>query len=395
MNRYRLAIVETHPIQYKAPLFRRLAAREDLALQVYYAMIPDAAQQGGGFDVPFMWDVPLLDGYEYQVLKNRARRPSVSSFLGCDTPDIYSHLQRNRPDAVLVNGWVAKTCLQALWACKRLHIPCLVRGEANLLRPRPWWKHRLHRRLMRHYDGWLAIGSANRDFYRFHQCPEERIFWAPYAVDNHFFEVQAATFQGRQKEWRAHVGVPAEPVLLLFVGKLIGKKRPQDILAAVAQLPAEWKAKVHVLFAGDGPLRAECERQARARHLPVTFAGFLNQSQLPRAYAAADVLVLPSDAGETWGLVVNEAMASGRPAVVSRSVGCCADLMVENRTGHSFECGDIAALAHILAGYARAPESARQQGLAAMEHIRGFRLDVTVTGIMEALRASAHRESAW
>ncbi len=386
MKKYRLAIVETHPIQYKAPLFRLLSARPDLEVKVYYAMIPDAAQQGSGFDVPFVWDVPLLDEYAYQVLNNRARQPSVSSFGGCDTPDIYSRLKRDCPDAVLVNGWVVKTCLQALWACKRLNIPCLVRGEANLLRPRARWKHVLHRLLMHRYDGWLAIGSASREFYRFHRCPEERIFWAPYAVDNGFFAAQAAALQGRRQEWRVNAGVPEDAVLFLFVGKLIAKKRPQDILAAVARLPAEEKARVHVLFAGDGPLRAECERQARAEQLPVTFAGFLNQSQLPAAYAASDVLVLPSDAGETWGLVVNEAMASGRPAVVSRAVGCCADLIVENRTGHSFACGNLVELAHILGAYARAPELACEQGRAAAEHIRGFGLDVTAAGIAQAVQ---------
>lgn len=385
----KLALIETHPIQYKAPLFRKLAADPRLDLKVFFAMVPDAAQQGAGFGVAFEWDAPLLAGYPHEVLANRAKRPSVTAFAGCDTPGIYGRLRALRPDAVLVNGWVAKTCLQALWACKRLGIPCLVRGEANLLRPRAAWKHALHGLLLRQYAGWLAIGSANREFYRFHRCPEARIFWAPYAVDNDFFAAQAAARAGKRNELRAAFGLPPEAVVFLFAGKLEDKKRPLDLLEAVARLPADLKSRVHVLVAGDGPLRGACERLAGARGWPVSFAGFLNQSRLPDAYAAADVLVLPSDAGETWGLVVNEAMASGRPAVVSRAAGCCADLVVENETGRSFECGDVAALADVLAGYARDPAAAARHGAAAAERVRAFGLDAAAAGIAAAARACA------
>jgi glycosyltransferase involved in cell wall biosynthesis len=385
----KLAIVETHPIQYKAPLFRKLAADPRLDLKVFFAMVPDAAQQGAGFGVAFEWDAPLLAGYPHEVLANGAKRPSVTAFAGCDTPGIYGRLRALRPDAVLVNGWVAKTCLQALWACKRLGIPCLVRGEANLLRPRAAWKHALHGLLLRQYAGWLAIGSANREFYRFHRCPEARIFWVPYAVDNDFFAAQAIARSGKRRELRAAFGLPADAVVFLFAGKLEAKKRPADLLAAVARLPADLKSRVNVLIAGDGSLRDDCERRARAENLPVAFAGFLNQSRLPDAYAAADVLVLPSDAGETWGLVVNEAMASGRPAVLSRAAGCCADLVVENETGRSFECGDVAALADVLAGYARDPAAAARHGAAAAERVRAFGLDAAAAGIAAAARACA------
>ncbi len=82
--------------------------------------------------------------------------------------------------------------------------------------------------------------------------------------------------------------------------------------------------------------------------MPLHVAGFQNQTELPAWYAAADVLVLPSDGGETWGLVVNEALACGTPAVVSDAVGCAPDLALDRdpgRTGAVFAVGDPAALA--------------------------------------------------
>lgn len=384
---YRLVAVETHPIQYKAPLFRRLARDPRLALTVLYAMLPDARQQGAGFGVSFSWDVPLLDGYRHEMLDNRAVRPSATAFSGCDTPGLHALLRRERPNAVLVNGWVAKTCLQALWACRCLGIPCLVRGEANLLRPRAAWKHALHGMLLRQYSAFLAIGSANREFYRYHHCRADRIFWSPYAVDNEYFSEQAARRAECRDAIRAAWGIAREACVFLFVGKLETKKHPGDLLAAVARLPEDLRSRSHVLVAGDGELRNECKQAARTGNLAATFAGFMNQTQLPDVYAAADVLVLPSDAGETWGLVVNEAMASGRPAVVSRSAGCQADLVVEGRTGHSFAAGDVEGLTQILCGYLRESGRAALQGAAAQTHIQAFSYRQAAEGIVAAIQA--------
>lgn len=382
----RLVVVETHPIQYKAPLFRLLANDPRMDLTLLYAMIPDAQQQGDGFGVEFAWDVPLLDGYRYAMLENRVRIPSVTRFNGCDTPEIYERLRRDRPDAVLVNGWVVKTCLQTLWACKRLGIPCFVRGEANLLRPRVWWKHALHHLLLKQYSAYLAIGTANRNFYRFHHCREDRIFRAPYSVDNEWFAAEAAIRTWRRSELRDRFGIPSDAVVFLFAGKLEPKKHPLDLLEALACLPTDLKNHAHVLVAGDGMLRSECELFASERKLPVTFAGFLNQSRLPDAYAAADVLVLPSDAGETWGLVVNEVMASGRPAIVSRSAGCCEDLVIEGKTGFRFDCGDTATLAQHMNHYLKTPAQAVLHGENAARNIAAYSISKTAEGVLDALQ---------
>jgi glycosyltransferase involved in cell wall biosynthesis len=382
---WKLVAVETHPIQYKAPLFRMLAEDPRFDLTVLFATIPDAAQQGRAFGVPFEWDVPLLDGYRHEVLDNRAKNPSVSCFGGCDTPGVYERLKALKPDAVLVNGWVVKTCLQALWACRRLGIPCIVRGEANLLRPRAWWKHSIHRVLLKQYSAFLAIGSASRDFYRFHRCSDEQIFFAPYAVDNSRFARQAAERDGKRDSLRSEFDIPSDAVVFLFVGKLEVKKHPLDLLKAMAGLSEEERSRAHLLVAGDGELMTDCKEFAAANSLPVTFAGFVNQSRLPDVYAVADVFVLPSDAGETWGLVVNEAMASGRPAIVSRSVGCCQDLIIGGETGFAFDQGDISALAEHMRRYLAEPELAAQQGVRAAEHIRNFSFTQIIEGLAEAV----------
>jgi glycosyltransferase involved in cell wall biosynthesis len=389
---YRLGILTTHPIQYQVPWFRALAVCPEVELTVHFCQIPDAMRQGDGFGVAFEWDLPLLEGYRYRVLRNVAKEPRVTSFWGCDTPEIDDVVRRGEFDALLVNGWVAKSCLQALRACRRYGVPCLVRGESNALRPRAWWKRALHRQLLRQYAGFLVIGQSNADFYAANGVPRERLFPGHYCVDNDWFAGRAAALASERPRLRKEWGIPAEVPTFLFCGKLIGKKRPLELLRAFAE--AARQQAMHLLIAGEGALRGECERFAAAERLPVTFAGFLNQSRIPEAYVAADCLVLPSDDGETWGLVVNEAMACGRPALVSDRVGCGPDLIVAGRTGKVFPYGDSGALSRLLVRLAEAPGELRAMGEAAARHVADYSVAALTQGTLAALRFVCDRNSA-
>lgn len=345
----RVAFVTSHPIQYQVPIFRHLAARDDLEFEVLFAMLPDAAAQGAGFGVEFEWDIPLLEGYRYTVLDNVASAPSVTRFAGCDTPGIGRVLATKEIDAVIVNGWVVKTCVQTLRACKRLGVPCIVRGEANHLRPRPWWKRLLQRQLVRRYSAYLPIGTANRDFYAGYGAQESQMFDAKYCIENERFERAASQSVPHRAEKRADWGIDDDAVCFLYCGKFETKKHPVELIEAFgAAIQVNPGRRLHLLMVGDGELRRECEAMVRARRLPVTFAGFLNQSQIVDAYIASDCLVLPSDHGETWGLVVNEAMACGRPAIVSDQAGCHLDLIRVGETGWVHRFGDWAQLSDTL-----------------------------------------------
>jgi glycosyltransferase involved in cell wall biosynthesis len=134
--------------------------------------------------------------------------------------------------------------------------------------------------------------------------------------------------------------------ICLFVGRLCPLKRVDDLILAVANSRQHDKASLWIV--GDGPHRKTLEELARQLNVQAIFFGFKNQSELPRFYAAADILVLPSDR-ETWGLVVNEALACGRPCVISDRVGCHIDMIVEGITGSVFQCGDVLELGRSLA----------------------------------------------
>jgi len=380
-DRPALLVVATHPIQYQAPLFRALAASGAVDLTVGFLDIPDAARQGVGFGIAFAWDVPVTEGYRWVRLDAAvADGAEASRWLGRRWRHPVRDLQALAPDAVLVMGWNQLGLLQGWLAAKWCRVPLIVRGESNAKRARAGWKRALHRLLLSVPDRFIAIGASNREFYRQSGIDEPLINVAPYFVDNDFFATRAAAVD--QAARRAAWGIADDDVCVLFAGKFEAKKRPFDLLSAVAALHADVRDRIVVLMVGAGPLEVSLRAQAEAAGLRVSWAGFLNQSEIPAAYAVADVLVLPSDHGETWGLVVNEAMACGVPAIVSDQVGCADDLVRPGETGLVFPMGDVAALAKAIELLATNPERRRAMGEAARAVVTG---EYTIERSVEAI----------
>lgn len=381
----KLGILTTHPIQYQVPWFRGLAQEPEIDLTVFFCMIPDAKLQGDGFGVSFNWDVPLLEGYRYKVLENKASKPGVSSFGGCDTPGIHEIVRNGGFDAFIVNGWVVKSCLQLLHACNRYKVPCIVRGESNNLRPRSWWKKLIHRILLRRYSAFLYIGEGNKRFYLKNGVPKEKLFFAPYCIDNDFFAANADKLRHMRNELKDDWGIPHAAVTYLFCGKFIEKKRPMDCLQALEKLQQKMhdSGKIHLLMVGTGELLEKCRQYARDNDLPVTFAGFLNQSEIAKAYVTSDCQVLPSDNGETWGLVINEGMACGLPAIVSDQVGCYLDLIHSGETGDIYKSGEVNALAEMMFKYADA-NMLQSMGKNAREKVSTYSYQQVVRGTLDA-----------
>jgi glycosyltransferase involved in cell wall biosynthesis len=380
----KLSVFSTHPIQYQVPWFQRLAAQPGLDLKVYYALIPDAEQQGVGFGVPFTWDIPMLEGYDWELLPNEKSSPGLRGFFASSTPTVYTILKKARPDVVIITGWQSLPLLQALWACIKLGLPRLIRSEANALRARRWWVKPLHRLLLARFHAFIAIGKANREFYLRNGIDAARIFTGPYFVDNRRFQEQFSQAMTERQAIRASWNVLPSHTCYLYAGKLEPKKRIMDLLHAFEQALRDNRA-LHLLVAGTGELMSEAQAFAHSRGLPVSLAGFFNQTEITRAYAAADCLVLPSDYGETWGLVVNEAMACGLPAIVSDRVGCGPDLIEEGKTGAIFPFGDIDALAGLLVGLANDPSRLARMGHEAQERIRNYSVEQAVSGTLAAV----------
>jgi glycosyltransferase involved in cell wall biosynthesis len=136
------------------------------------------------------------------------------------------------------------------------------------------------------------------------------------------------------------------------------------------------------MVAGSGPVEAQVTEMAASSGVPLLRLGFCNQSMMPSVYAAADLLALPSSS-ETWGLVANEALACGKPVVVSDSCGCAPDLASDGTAGAVFRCGDVEELA---AGMRRLIADPRSRDAIAVK-VDHYSPAVAVEGILEAARA--------
>ncbi len=427
-----LSIVTTHPIQYQVPLWRSLAADGRVPFEVWFLTRHGAeVTRDKEFGKSFAWDVDPLEGYPHRFLRVNEGW-DVNRFWGVRLAEPLGPLIRERGvRAVWLQGWQVMAYWQAAWQAKAAGAEVWLRGESNDLAPRPAWKRLLRRavlgRLFSKVDHFLCIGSANRRLYEAMGVPQEKLHSAPYCVDNARFAKEAGESRNSEfgnrslaaairnsefgnrnlesgirnpkSEIRNSWKIPEDAFCVLFCGKFIGKKRPGDLVAAARRLVnsecgVRSAETCHLLFVGSGEmgdvLRSACEiafdaenpnselRTPNSGFEPrprASFTGFLNQTQIPRAYAAADCLVLSSDHGETWGLVVNEAMASGLPCVVSDACGCAEDLVEPELR---YRCGDVGALAKAIAHVRD-----NREALAARcrERVKAFDLGATVDAV--------------
>jgi glycosyltransferase involved in cell wall biosynthesis len=376
-----LAIVASHPIQYYAPLFRELARRLDLT--VFYAHRATSSDQArAGFGIGFDWDIDLLSDYEYVFLRNVGNQPGLDRYAGCDTPEIGARLAEGRFNAVLILGWHLKTYLQAGLTAKRLRLPLIARGDSHLVTPRSTVKRAgkavAYPAFLRLFDAALYVGQRSHAYWTHYRYPAPRMFFSPHCVDTDWFFARATT--AARTALRARLGLADATKVALFAGKLVPFKRPLDVISAAARLKREGR-EMAVLVAGAGPLEPEMKAAAHHAGVSLYLLGFCNQTEMPAAYAAADILVLPSDGHETWGLVANEALACGRPVILSDAVGSAPDLATDKTAGRVFPVGDVAALAAVLHDIVTSPPTPAM--IAAKSEV--YSLAAAVDGIQAAL----------
>jgi glycosyltransferase involved in cell wall biosynthesis len=345
MAKKKIAIFTSHPIEQQGPFFKVLAAEKDIDLTVFFAW--DFGVQKPGFDADMKanikWDIPLLDGYKHKFLKNLSLRPGSSRFWGEFNPGIIAEVWNGKYDAFIVYGWNCAGHWLAFLGAIISGTPLYIRAESPLNQElsKPSWligiKKLILGTLFHLAKGILYIGEENRKFYLYYGVKEEKMFFAPYAVDNERFFKEAERLVQNKANLKLAEGIHKDTVVILFLGKLIQKKRPLDLLQAYSRIKNANKA---LIFVGNGTLREELEDLKEKQNLEnVFFVGFKNQTEISKYYALGDIFVLPSGEGETWGLVINEAMCFSLPIVAGNMVGSSPDLVRQN--GIVFQTGNV------------------------------------------------------
>lgn len=394
---HRIAYLVTHPIQYQAPLLRFLSADPRLELTaLFLSDVSTRPHRDRGFGATVHWDVPLLDGYRHEFLEP-VYRTSRINFLEPVTRDVEGRLASGGFDTLWVHGWFHQAALRAMRAARARGMRVLLRGESTVHRKglARFAAEAVQRRVLALADGFLAIGTRNREFYRHHGVPADLVFDVPYAVDNELFAALAGKAAGRREELRAALGLEAGRPVVLYASKLSPRKRPMDLLRAYERLSRGGREpEPYLLFAGDGSERERLEVCAAANGWrSVRFLGFQNQTELPALYDLCDVFVLPS-AFEPWGLVVNEVMNAARPVIASDAVGAGPDLVLDGETGWTYPAGDERALAERLEDALADAGRRRALGAAARERVSAWDFARDRDGLVRALGGTAARRAA-
>ena len=383
-------MLNSHPIQYFAPLYAYLNAAPDLEVTALY--LSDISIRGGKdaeFGREVKWDVDLLAGYRSVFLGKEAHTRDPGGFWSLMAPEVWNEVRSGQYDVLWLHGHNYAANLIALMAAKIAGIPIMMRAETHLALPCRRLKSILRRRLMGALYSWcdrlLAIGSANAAFYRAMGVSDHKIFLVPYSVDNDRF-VRATQLADEQRiEVRKRYKIEPNRPAVLYAAKFTRRKRPGDLLKATQQLKYESKRPFTVVMAGSGELEPELRGFCTEHGLDnVVFTGFVNQSELPALYGAVDVFVLPSE-NEPWGLAVNEAMCAGLPVLVSRQVGCVTDLVRDGVNGYTPSAGDIAGLSHGLRQLIENKDLRRRQGQASLARIQDWGYRECLHGIRAAL----------
>jgi glycosyltransferase involved in cell wall biosynthesis len=398
-DKVRLAYLVSHPIQYQAPLLRRIAQEPDIDLTVFFGSdfsVRDYKDEG--FGVGVKWDVPLLDGYRHEflpVLRDKAT-VSVASPLNFG---IFSRLRGF--DVLWVHGYATVNALHGMLAAKALGIPVLLRAESWLGdRERGGGKlaakQFFFEALKELVAGVMPIGTLNAAYWHHYLGEDFPASLMPYAVDNDYFQKQSRQARMGREELLAELKLDSSRPVILFASKLQSRKRCEDLLEAYKNLSPEDRIEpnAYLVIVGDGEERASLERRAgESGFTGVRFCGFRNQSELPRFFDIASVFVLPSR-HEPWGLVVNEVMNAGRAVIVSDEVGSQPDLITDGLQGCVFPAGDVKALTAALRRVLATPETAALMGQRGLERIQTWGFEEDIRGLRWAIGRATRKINA-
>ncbi|HLO37437.1 MAG TPA: glycosyltransferase family 4 protein, partial [Lacibacter sp.] len=339
----RLAIITTHPIQYNAPLFRLLSERKRIAIKVFYTW---GQSQEAVFDARFgvkrSWDIPLLEGYEFEFVKNTSNKPDSNRFFGVINPGFVSRIKNGDFDAVLVYRWSLLShflILRAFGEKQKLFF----RGDSHLLKAEHGIKSLFKKLLLRFVYGKVNkafyVGKHNKAYYIHYGLTDDRLQYAPHAIDNNRFSANADNWEQKAIAERAALGITTGTIVFLYAGKFYELKQLELLISSFQQLKGN---EYRLLLVGNGEQEQDLKALAKEDNR-ILFQPFRNQSEMPLVYRIGDVFVLPSKS-ETWGLAVNEAMACSRPVIISDACGCAPELIVQGETGFVFNGNDAVQL---------------------------------------------------
>ena len=372
----RLVILTEIIAPYRIPVFNALAARADVDPHIIFFAENDPSLR--------QWQVYKDEiRFSYEVLPGWRRRLGKYNLLL--NWGVGSALRRASPDAIVCGGYSYFASWQAaMWA--RSHaVPLLLWSEStgrdirHRLAPVEFMK----KRFLRMCRGFVAAGETSREYLLALGAAGQSVHIAPDAVDVQFYSTLATKARQHADRLRALHGLPAR--YFLCVGRLVEEKGVFDLLSAYATLDDDLRTQIGLVFVGDGPVRADLQRRAKQIGPGVVnFMGWLDRERVPEVYALAEALVFPTHS-DTWGMVVNEAMACELPIIASEVAGCIPDLVEHGWNGLVVQSSNPQALAQAMTTLFRNPELASRMRTHSRERIQAYLPEACAEGLAKAM----------
>jgi len=388
----RIAVINTHPITYFAPLYQHINEHPKINLSVIYLSnvgISDAFDSGFNQSIPS--DFNLLNGYEYIFCGKNYKNKVPRGFFSIITPEIWKTIRQSDYDVIWFHGYNYAAYIIAFVAAIFSKKKILFRSETHLKLKRTWIKRVIRDSILKVYfhfvDGFLAIGSLNKSYYEKLGVPASKITLVPYAVDNERFGSFSVDDHSKKIGVSDYQNLDPSLPTILYCAKFISRKNPDLVLQALNILHQNGKS-ANLIMAGNGPNLSHMETLANKLNLRnVFFSGFVGQTKLPELYALCDIFVHPSD-DEPWGLVINEAMAAGLPIIVGKNVGSAQDLVFNDMNGSKLDELTAECLAEHISEIIFDIKKLKRMSNASRNIIKNWGFDECLDGIIENLKRS-------
>jgi glycosyltransferase involved in cell wall biosynthesis len=373
VSRRKLGVFFSHPTQHHSAMFQYLAKNEDIDLHVFYY---DPGSLGGMFDPGYetntAWDVDVTQGTRHRVLKNLLRGREVHPFRQIN-PGVVWQVLLNDFDAIFLSGYASPSNWLVLLAARLKAAEIWYQSDTNILDMRRKKSSRaknfLRRIFFRRVNKFLISGDNNKSAYEHFGIDEERMVWCPIPVDMQRYERAREDPQLTTKlnALRERYEIPKHAAVVAFCGKLIPRKRPQDLIKALRLLK---RNDVYVLLIGSGEMRAELERELQPTD-QIVITGFVNQSEIPYHMLLADIGVVSSE-WDPHPLVTTEFAMCGLPIIVSDYCGVWGDhdILQPDKNGFVYPCGDVAALASMMSALLSNERLKAEMGATSLELAR-------------------------
>jgi glycosyltransferase involved in cell wall biosynthesis len=384
--KYRIAVVNTHPVQYFAPLYSYLNKDKNIEITCFYCssfgLKPSMDRQ---FGKKIKWDIDLLDGYKSIFLSNS----NINGFFSLINLNLIFKIKKQKFDVVWIHGYNYFSLILVFIICKFKKIPIMFRGETHLELKKSYIRQKLHNLFVyfffRKIDKFLSIGSKNKNYYSSYGVNKNKIFEVPYTIDNDRYMSLSNNYDEIKKiELKNELNINLDAKVILFASKFMKRKHPELLVESALRLK-KYGYNFHLLMLGDGELREDLENFVKQNNLSnCTFTGFINQSEIPKYYSISDIFVLPSE-NEPWGLVVNEAMCAGLPIILNKEIGCTDDLLYENINGLKIDINNKSSLENALKSLLKNHKQIDQMSLNSKKIIKDWNFEKCKKGIINAL----------